>query len=126
MSIVNKAVFISKRGMFDRNNNALVDMITGHMAMDIEVAIKTSAGTPVKTGAMKSDVRHFKAANRTYRVEADKAYAAPQELGRRAGAAPFKNYTTHGTSAGWFKRSINKVVDRKENYAKEARRALNL
>lgn len=125
------AVFISKRMLFDKNNEALKDMIQGHMAMDIEVAIKTTAGTPVKTGAMKSEVRHFKAANGKFRVEAGKGYSAVQEAGVRktgkgAPTAPFRNYTTAGTSAGWFHRAIDGVVKNRRQYIMEARRALNL
>jgi hypothetical protein len=47
------ALFNSKRDLFDRNNEAFKDMVQGRMAMDVEVAIKTTAGTPVKTGAIR-------------------------------------------------------------------------
>lgn len=123
--------FISKRESFNRNNEALKDMVQAHMAMDIEVAIKTTAGTPVKTGNMKSMVRHFKSSANQWRVEADAGYSAVQEIGRRmtgrgAPTKQFKNYTTAGTSAGWFKRAINGVLQNKVQYIEEARKALNL
>jgi hypothetical protein len=113
--------------MFDAKNEALKDMIQGHMAMDIEVAIKTSAGTPVKTGAMKADVRHFKSARNKWRVEADKAYSAYQERGaRQDGSHVVKHYTTPGTSAGWFKRAIDSVVKNRDAYIMEARKSMGL
>lgn len=120
-------MFISKRGEFYRKNDAFKDMVQGRMALHIEQAIKTTAGTPVKQGLMKSDTRHFKAANGHFRVESDKAYAAYQERGMRAdGSHRVRNYTTAGTSAGWFRRAINSVVKHKQTYILEARRALNL
>lgn len=117
---------LTNRDQFYRNNEALKDMVLGHMSQDIEVAIKTTAGTPVDTGGMKSEVRHFKNRVGNWRVEAGKEYSAVQELGRRSGSAPFKNYTTAGTSAGWFKRAIASVVRNKGTYIEEAKRALNL
>lgn len=124
-------LFTSKREAFERNNAAFKDMVQGRMAMDVEVAIKTTAGTPVKTGAMKADVRHFKNEKGGWRVEAGKEYSAVQERGQRlsgAGAPTkhFTNYTTAGTSAGWFKRAIDQVERRKEQYILEARRAVGL
>lgn len=125
------ALFNSKRDAFNRNNEAFKDMVQGRMAMDVEVAIKTTAGTPVKTGAMKSDVRHFKNDNGKWRVEAGKEYSAVQEAGIRMSGkgAPtkrFSHYTTAGTKYGWFKRAIDSVQRRKETYILEARRALNI
>jgi hypothetical protein len=122
------ALFNSKRDLFDRNNEAFKDMVQGRMAMDVEVAIKTTAGTPVKTGAMKSDVRHFKNEKGGWRVEAGKEYSAVQEAGRRLsgqGAKQFSHYTTAGTKYGWFKRAIDSVTRRKDTYILEARRAIN-
>lgn len=127
MSVFDHAAFVSKRMLFERNNAALKDMIQGRMAMDIEVAIKTSAGTPVRTGNMKSQVRHFKNADGHWRVEADAAYSAYQERGARAdGSHRVRKYTTTGTSAGWFKRAIDGVTRHKETYILEARKALKL
>lgn len=125
------SIFSSKRDSFSRNNAAFKDMVQGRMAMDIEVAIKTSAGTPVKTGAMKADVRHFKNENGQYRVEADKEYSAVQEAGMRMSGkgAPtkrFTHYSTTGTKYGWFKRAIDSVTRRKDTYILEARRAVGL
>lgn len=124
-------LFSSHRDAFNRSNEALKDMIQGRMAMDIEVAIKTSSGIPVKTGAMRADVRHFKNDKGQWRVEADKEYSAVQEAGMRmtgkgAPTKRFSHYTSAGTKYGWFKRSIDSVVRRKEAYILEARRATNL
>lgn len=119
--------FVSHRNEFLRKNAALKDMIQGRMAMDIEVAIKTTAGTPVRTGNMKSQVRHFKNAEGHFRVEADAAYSTYQERGARAdGSHPVRHYSTAGTSAGWFKRAIDGVVKNRDSYISEARRALGL
>lgn len=129
--------FISKRPQFERKNNALIDMVTGHMAMDIEMHLKTDAGMPVSNtkasgnkrggGHMKSETRHFRSPNGGFRVEIDKAYAAYQERGmRKDGSHPVRNYSTAGTSKGFFKRAIGKVVPRKLTYIAEARKALNL
>ena len=43
------AIFKSNRAVFNRKNDAFVDMVQGHMAMDIEMAIKTTAGTPLES-----------------------------------------------------------------------------
>lgn len=119
--------FVSNRGSFNRKHRALVDMVEGHMAMDIEVAIKTTSGTPVKTGGLKSSVRHFRSPSGGFRVEANKAYAAYQERGARAdGAYRVKHYTTSGTSAGWFMRAIEGVIRNRRQYISEARRAVGL
>lgn len=118
--------FTSRRHMFNRKNDAFKDMVMGHMAMDVERGIKTTAGTPVKTGDMKAETRHFRSPRGGFRVETDKEYAAVQELGRRSGSASFKNYTTTGTSAGWFKRAIDGVWKHQRSYIMEAKRALNL
>jgi len=124
---MSKAIFKSNRGSFMRKNDALKDMVQGHMAGDIERAIKTTAGTPVKTGGMKSEVRHFKTANDQWRVEAGKKYSAYQERGaRRDGSHRVRQYTTPGTSSGWFKRAINGVIKNRNSYIQEARKALGL
>lgn len=124
-------MFTSNRSDFERNNAAFKDMVQARMAMDVEVGIKTSAGTPVKTGAMKADVRHFKNEKGGWRVEAGKEYSAVQEAGMRLSGkgAPtkrFSKYTTSGTSYGWFKRAIDAVHRNKDTYVLEARRALGL
>lgn len=124
---MSKARFNSNRASFFKKSDALVDMVQGHMAQDIEVAIKTSAGTPVKTGDMKAETRHFRSPKGGFRVESGKAYSAYQEAGARAdGSHRVQNYSTAGTSAGWFKRAIDGVVRNKETYLTEARKALNL
>lgn len=125
------ARFRSTRGKFNRLNESFVDMVTGHMAMDIERGLKQSAGMPVKTGGMKAATRSFRNRRGKHRVEINKVYAATQEAGIRmtgkgAPTARFKNYTTTGTSAGFFQRAIDSVIRNKNNYFEEARRALGL
>lgn len=120
-------IFTSNRGVFNRKNAAFIEMVQSRMAMHIEIGIKTTAGTPVRTGLMKSDVRHFKTPDGHWRVEADKAYAAFQERGARAdGSHVVRHYTTGGTSAGWFMRAINNVIKSRDVYISEARQALDL
>lgn len=122
-----KPIFKSNTGGFMRKNDAFIDMVQGHMAMDIEVNLKSRAGMPVKTGAMKSETRHFRSPNGGFRVEIDKSYAAYQEAGMRAdGSHRVKNYTTAGTGKGFFKKAIDMVVRNKDTYVQEARRALNI
>lgn len=120
-------VFKSNRSTFNNKNHAFKDMVQGRMAADIEVALKTTAGMPVKTGAMKSETRHFRSPKGGFRVEIDKAYAAYQERGMRAdGSHAVRHYTTGGTGKGFFRRAIDGVVKNRDNYIKEAKRALNL
>lgn len=122
-----RAVFVSKRMFFEQTNASFIDMVLAHMAQDIDVALKIKAGMPVKHGVMKSATRHFKSLGGGYRVEIDVGYAAYQERGRRAdGTHIVKNYTTAGTSSGFFRRAIDMVVSKRDNYIQEARRALNL
>lgn len=122
-----KLIITDKVPQFLRKNQSFMEMVKGHMAMDIEVLLKTSAGMPVKTGAMKSDTRHFKTAGGGYRVEVDKAYASYQERGRRAdGSHVVRNYTTPGTSSGFFMRAIGMVLRNRTSYIDEARKALGL
>lgn len=119
--------FISTRNIFHSKNDAFKDMVQGHMAMDIEMHLKTDSGMPVKTGAMKSGTRHFRSSNGGFRVEIDKGYAAFQERGmRRDGTHIVRHYSTGGTSKGFFRRAINMVINHKISYIQEARRALNL
>lgn len=125
------ARFKSNRGTFLRNNEAFMDMVTGHMALDLERNLKSTSGMPVKTGKMKASARHFRNSRGKFRVEVNTEYAAVQEVGKRmtgrgAPTRRFQNYTTTGTGSGFFKRAINDVVGRKASYIEEAARALNL
>lgn len=133
---MNRPVFKSNHGPFFSKNDALKDMVMGHMAMDIEVGIKTTAGTPVSNtkasgnkrgggGHMKASARHFRAENGKFRVEVDKVYAASQEVGIVNGH-PVKHYSTPGTSSRWFQRAINGVIHNKSQYISEAKGALGL
>lgn len=129
---MSRSVFVSKRSEFNGKNRAFKDMLLGHMAMDIEVFIKDgTAGTPVKSGDMKAETRHFKNRTNSWRVESGKEYSAVQEAGIRltgkgAPTRRFRNYTTPGTSAGWFARAIDMVNRNKESYIQEARRGVGL
>ena len=126
-----RAIFKSKRAAFLRNNDAFMDMVTGHMAIDIERNLKSTSGMPVDKGHMKAATRSFKSRTGKYRVEINKEYAAVQNKGKRltgvgAPTRQFKNYTTAGTSAGFFERAINPVLSMKSSYVTEAAKALNL
>lgn len=119
--------FKSNRSAFNRKNAALKDMIQGRMAADIEANLKIKAGMPVKTGAMKSETRHFRNPNGGFRVEIDKAYAAYQERGMRAdGTHRVRHYSTSGTKAGFFRRAIDMVLRNRDSYVKQASEAVNI
>lgn len=118
--------FTDNRPAFLNKHNAMLDMAMGHMSLDIETFIKISAGTPVKTGNMKSQVRHFRATNGLFRVEADAGYSAVQEAGIRNGSGRFKHYTTAGTGPHWFQRSIDAIIKNRDTYIKEAAKAVGL
>lgn len=123
--------FTSNRQTFLRLNSAFVDMLMGHMAMDIEIGIKTTAGTPVKTGDMKAETRHFRSPSGGFRVESPKEYAAVQEAGiRKSGPGgptrQFENYSTAGTGPHWFQKAIDGVWRNRENYVRVASEAAGL
>lgn len=122
--------FRSNRLEFNRKNNSFIEMVQQRMAMSIEVIIKTGGRTPVKTGGMKSEVRHYKYLG-SFRVEAGKSYSSVQEAGRRltgkgAPTAPFKNYHTPGTGPHWFQHAIDQTLKQRDGFIKEAARANNL
>lgn len=125
---MSKAQFKTNREAFNKRNDSFKDMVMGHMAQDIEVNIKMNAGTPVDSGDMKAEVRHFRS-ERTgmFRVESEKEYSAYQERGmRRDGTHVIRNHTTAGTGPGWFRRAIDMVWKNRLSYIDEARRALDL
>lgn len=131
MSTLRAPKFTMNRKDMLRNNDSLKDMVVGHMALDIDRAIKSTAGTPVKTGDMKAETRAFKTKDGQWRVESGKEYSAVQEAGiRKSGpGAPtrrFSNYTTSGTGAGWFTRAANGITRNANRYVDEAVRALGL
>lgn len=126
-----KARFTSSRANFLRKNDAFIDMVTGHMALDIERGLKSTSGMPVKTGRMKGSTRHFRNNRGKFRIEVNSEYAAVQEKGRRltgvgAPTREFKKYTTTGTGHGFFRRAVDSVLSRKGSYITEATEALNL
>lgn len=124
---MSRATFKTNRGEFGRRHNAFIDMVLGHMSLDIEVALKRTAGMPVDKGQMKAATRSFRNTNNQHRVEINKEYAEYQERGaRRDGTHVVKNYTTSGTSSGFFRRAIEMVWKNQLSYVTEARRALNL
>lgn len=132
-------IFKSNHQPFLNKHAAFKDFLMGHMAMDIEVALKTTAGMPVSNtkasgnkrgggGHMKSETRHFRNPFAPgFRVEIDKAYAAYQERGvRKDGTHIVKHYTTAGTSAHFFRRAIDAVERNKSAYVSEAKMAVGL
>jgi len=121
-----KMKFTSDRREFLRKNSQFVDMVGAHMAQDIEIGIKTGGRTPVKSGDMKGEVRHFKQRRGTYRVESPKEYSATQEKGIRRGSKPFTNYTTPGTGKGWFESNANAIVRNGNQYVDEVARAVRI
>lgn len=123
---MSKARFTSKRSAFLRKNSQFVDMVGAHMAQDIEVGIKTGGKTPVKSGDMKAEVRHFKLRRGTYRVESPKEYSAVQEKGVRRGARAFTKYTTAGTGKGWFESNAKAIVRNGNSYVDEVARAVRI
>jgi hypothetical protein len=124
---MSKAKFTSNRSDFRRKHDSFVDLLQGFIAQDIDVAIKTSAGTPVDKGDMKAETRFFKRANGGYRVVSEKEYSTYQELGVRLdGTHVVENYTTAGTSAGWFRRAIDSVWANRHSLEMEAKRAAGL
>jgi len=127
---MSKAIFKSNRTVFNAKNRDFKDIATGKMAMDIERLIKTGGRIPRKKGELQSSISHepLKLGGSTtgYRVKADSDHAAVQELGKRAGAREFKNYTTPGTGKGWFKNAIITIEGKKEAYIKEASRSAKL
>lgn len=133
-----KQVFKSNRGGFMKKNDAFLDMAMGRMAMLVEVALKTTAGMPVSNtkasgnsrgggGHMKSETRFFKNGRGKWRTEVDKQYAAYQERGaRQDGSHPVRNYSTPGTSSGYFRRAIDTLDRQRDSVIHEARVAVGL
>lgn len=106
-------------------STAMTDMMMGLMAAGIEIQLKTSGNTPFKHGGLRSHARHIKIRHAEYEVSDDQEYAAAQEAGTVRGH-PIRNYTTGGTGKGFFKRSIETVKARGEEYAFTAARAHGL
>ncbi len=121
-----KAKFTKNRAGFLRKNDQLVDMVGAHMAQDIEVVLKTGGKTPVDTGDMKGEMRHFKRARGKYRVESPKEYSATQEKGQRRGSRPFSKYTTPGSGKGFFDNATGSIVRNRNSYVDEVARAVRL
>lgn len=121
-----KVRFTKDRRAFLRKNGQFVDMVGAHMAQDIEVVIKSGGKTPVKSGDMKAEVRHFKLARGKYRVESPKEYSATQEKGIRRGSRPFTNYTIPGTGKGWFEDATGTIVRNRNSYVDEVARAVRI
>lgn len=121
-----KARFTSDRRDFLRKNGQFIDMIGAHMAQDIEIAVKTGGRTPVDSGDMKGEVRHFRLSRGKYRIESPKEYSEVQEKGIRRGARPFTNYTTPGTGKGWFQKGTDSIVRNRDSYVDEVARAVRL
>lgn len=138
--------FTSHRKEFDRKGDSIIDMLMGMMSIDIERTMKMSSGMPVDKGQMKAATRSFKTQKGKYRVEINKEYAAAQEKGEmtvksdrvvtpddgqtfftlKAGTYRFRNYTTAGTGAGFFRRAIDSVWRNRANYVSIVRKANNI
>lgn len=124
---MSNAKFTSNRNEFHRMHNALIDYLQQSLVMNIEVIIKIGGKTPVDTGRLKSEVRHFRSPKGGWRIEADTDYAAYQERGMTAdGKKIVRNYTTAGTGKGWFQDAIDRTYERQDNFIAEARRAFGL
>lgn len=122
-----KAVYIDKSGKFFKKNRSFVDFALGHMSLGIETALKMKSGMPVDKGQMKAATRSWRHDNGHFRVRVNKEYAAYQERGmRRDGTHVVRNYTTGGTSAGFFDRAIKMIMSRREEYIQQARKAVGL
>lgn len=117
--------FTSTRDSFNRKHRAFVSMSQQRMAMNVEVVIKTGGETPVDTGNMKSQVRHFATTNHSFRTEADANYSAVQEAGARDGKS-FRNYTTAGTGPHWFQHAIDKTLAIRSEIVHESAVAVGL
>lgn len=120
------AIFKDFSREFLRKNDEFIDIALGHISLDIERYIKISAGTPVDTGRMKAAVTQSRIGIGRFRVVAPVEYSGVQEKGQRNGSQPFKNYTTPGTGAGWFQRSIDSVIKNRDHYIREAAMAVGL
>lgn len=130
------AKFTSKRGPFNKKNEEVKDMILGHMAVDIVRMAKMKA--PVANtkasgnkrgggGHLQSAIMFVRVGMGSYRVSANKSYAAYQERGMRAdGTRRVKKYTTPGTGKHYFKEAIDKAWQNRHNYVQEAKRAVGL
>lgn len=119
--------FISNRSDFNKKHEAFIDMAAGLLTMDVEIALKTDAGMPVDAGNMKSQTRHFKTDRGNYRAEVDVGYAAYQEMGARSdGTHRVKNYSTSGTSAGFFHRAIQIMLNGRAGRIQQAKEAVGL
>lgn len=117
---------VDKSAEFLLRNQQLADMTLAHIAQDMEIHIKTAGRTPFKKGPLRSYTRHERkeygrefsviVGGGAYGVE----YAMVQELGRRAGAAPFRHYTTPGTGPRFIEKAFDATGRHFDNYVKEA------
>lgn len=122
-----KAVFTDKSSNFRRKNDAFIDFVLGHMTQDMEVYLKVSSGMPVDKGQMKASTRHFRNARGKFQVIVNKEYAAYQERGMdKKGKRVVKNYTTAGTGAGFFARTIDAIGRQRSHYLQMGRKAVGL
>jgi hypothetical protein len=121
-----KMTFKSNIPDFIAKHEAAKEMLMSTMSLDMERGIKSTSGTPVDKGQMKASAHQERWIN-GYRVVVNKEYAEYQERGSREdGTHQITNYTTAGTSAGWFQRAVDSVLGNSANYIEIARRAIGL
>jgi hypothetical protein len=133
---MSKAKFVSKVPQFLKKNDAFIDVLYGHMAMDIErlakmkVPVSNTKASGNKRGGgghLQSSIYHERVRRGFFRVVANKKYAAYQERGARIdGSRVVKKYSTPGTGKHWFKNAIDNTKRNRDNYIREARRAVGL
>lgn len=130
------ARFTSKRASFNKKNDQVKDMVLAHMAIDItrmaksKVPVSNTKASGNKRGGgghLQSAIMFVRVQEASYRVSANKSYAAYQERGARIdGTRRVKKYTTPGTGKHYFKDAIDKAWQNRHNYIQEARKAVGL
>lgn len=109
--------------------NQATDLMMGLMAAGIETQIKTSGNTPIDKGNLRSSARSVKVGDNHYEVQDSANYAAPQEVGHRTTKSgevvEFKNHP-RGGGAGYFQKAIDTTMEREQEYAQTASKAVGL
>lgn len=110
---------------FLREYDKAVDLALQRMGKDLlrvaNIKVPKKSGILRRSGQVEQGTR-----NHEYYVsfgnDGSKAsnYAAVQEQGSRAGAAPFVNYTTPATGSGYLKDAADTVTSKARDYLKQA------
>lgn len=125
--MANEPQFKSDRSAFNHKHESFIELVTSRMAVQTESYLKISSGMPVKTGRMKSATRSMKNSRGSWRTVIDVEYAGYQEAGARAdGSHIVQNYSSPGSSSGFFQRAIDNNNKNKESIIKEAKAAVGL